>query len=969
MSSGYPRFLAALFVTVLPVLIAGALLTPTQAQPPRAGAQATTARTLPRQAAPASTAALSAAPVADPFPASMSEDFEGAWPSAGWTLQDYGTSGGQYLFGQRDCNPQNGANAAWAGGGGANGASLPCGAEYVNDVYSVATYGPFDLTNATSSVMSYAFTGVSERNADQLYIAASIDDYYYCGAAYSGDYSAGYVQGTLDLSDLQCAGQPPSLLGRTNVTIALMFISDYSITDVGFQVDDLVLTTVENAPPTATNTATATATSTPTETPTSTPDGPTATPTNTPEGPTATPTDAPTSTPTDVPTSAPTSTPTETAPITTLNLSVGAIDASQAVQTADNSVPLVAGRPVIARVTVNVQNSGEAVLGVTARLRGARNGVELPSSPLAPFNNGGSIVAPLTPNREDFGTTLNFQIPAEWTTGGPLVIWVEVNPNRSVAEGNFGDNRSADLTLNFVTVPTLEIMLVPIAYQPNGVGPIMRPDLTQNNQGLTNVQNIFPIADVRTTLHNEYLFTGNLSGNGWVQLLNEITAVRNRELGGAARTSKVLYYGVVPQAAVAGQGSFTAGIGWVGGNLLTSLGLEAVFGVAAHEIGHNLGLNHAPCGVAGDPNYPFADGRTGDVGVDVFERNLHSATDKDFMSYCQPIWVSAFHYSRMLQVLRQTTTVAAQPAAIEDGLLVSGSISSDTRSAQLNPSVPMGLTETTPAGGAGAYRIELRDTSGALQYSYAFTPQEIDSHTAAIGSGFSFVVPLIADLGRVQLWKDGTLLANQLASQVQPDLTASFVNSASAITVNWSASSPDNTPVTVSLRYTADNGLSWRVLALNLSGTSFTIDKRNLPGGNQGRLEVSAGNTTQTRSVQLSIGAIGNKAPVVSIAGTPNVQQYRGQPLLLQAVALDLEDGYLQDKSLSWTNERGQVLGTGETLSLPSGLPLGTYTLTLTATDSAGATSQDSVRVSVIMPPPVSLLRSYTSYLPFLQWR
>mgnify|MGYP000125427975 CR=1 FL=1 len=33
---------------------------------------------------------------------------------------------------------------------------------------------------------------------------------------------------------------------------------------------------------------------------------------------------------------------------------------------------------------------------------------------------------------------------------------------------------------------------------------------------------------------------------------------------------------------------------------------------------------------------------TGDVGVDVYERQLHPDTDKDFMSYCRPIWVSAF---------------------------------------------------------------------------------------------------------------------------------------------------------------------------------------------------------------------------------------------------------------------------------------------------------------------------------------
>ncbi|KPV51211.1 hypothetical protein SE17_22510, partial [Kouleothrix aurantiaca] len=693
----------------------------------------------------------------------------------------------------------------------------------------------------------------------------------------------------------------------------------------------------------------------------------------TPTGPTDTPTDDPTNTPTDVPTNAPTniptSTPTDIPAPPALNLTVGRIDTSQAVQTNDNSVPLIAGRPAIVRVSVGVQNSTEPVLGVTGRLHGVRNGVELPNSPLTPFNNGGSIVAPLSQNRENFGSTLNFQIPADWTAGGRLVLWAEVNPNRTIGEGNFNDNRSPDQTINFVSVPTLQIMLVPIAYQPNGAGPIMRPDLTQNNQGLTNLQNLFPIADVQTTLHNEYLFRGVLSGNGWSQLLNEITAVRNRELGGAARTSKVVYYGVVSQAAVAGLPSFTAGMGWVGGNILTSVGLEESVGVAAHEVGHNLGLNHAPCGVAGDPNYPFDDARIGDVGVDVYTREFHASTEKDFMSYCQPIWVSAFHYLRMLRVLAPGTAAVNTPAAISDGMLVSGNIYSDTVTAQLSSSVPLSSTETLPAGGDGDYRIELRTAGGTVAYSRAFTPPAIDSHTDAPDYGFSFVVPQVDNLAHIQLWKGSTLLKEQRASNVQPTLTASLRDSANAITVNWQASSPDGAPVSVSLRYSSDDGLSWRVLALKETGSSFTIDKRNLPGGPGGKLEVIAENTTRSRTVSLNIGTIGNKLPVLSIAGGSTAQQYRGQALLLQAVALDLEDGFLQGNSLVWTDSSGQTLGVGETLSLPAGLPLGKHTITLTATDSDGGVTSDTVTVTVIQPPPVSLQKFYSMFLPMARGR
>jgi hypothetical protein len=101
-----------MLMTFVPILLAGVLFAPTRAQTLRANAPANIARRLPRQAARSSIASQAGAPAATTFPATMSEDFEGAWPAAGWTLQDYGNTGGEYLFGQRNCKPQNGNYAA-----------------------------------------------------------------------------------------------------------------------------------------------------------------------------------------------------------------------------------------------------------------------------------------------------------------------------------------------------------------------------------------------------------------------------------------------------------------------------------------------------------------------------------------------------------------------------------------------------------------------------------------------------------------------------------------------------------------------------------------------------------------------------------------------------------------------------------------------------------------------------------------
>ena len=79
--------------------------------------------------------------------------------------------------------------------------------------------------------------------------------------------------------------------------------------------------------------------------------------------------------------------------------------------------------------------------------------------------------------------------------------------------------------------------------------------------------------------------------------------------------------------------------------------------VLVHELGHNLGRLHAPCGVSGglDPDYPRTDGRTGSQGIDVIDFEtavvLHQPDEADYMSYCQPAWVSAYGWAEVLPVI------------------------------------------------------------------------------------------------------------------------------------------------------------------------------------------------------------------------------------------------------------------------------------------------------------------------------
>jgi hypothetical protein len=209
-----------------------------------------------------------AAPM-EPAAATMTETFEGAWPSAGWQLSDQSSvDDGEYLWGKRDCHPHSGSYAGWSVGGGAAGSQLPCSGNYPNNADVWAVYGPFDLRSARSASLTFYYWGHTEYesncNYDLFYVGSSLDGIDFLGNRYCGDWtvgpeSNGYYRGTLDLT---------SRSGQGQVWVAFVLDTDSSVTYEGITIDDVTLNVDAGATPTPTGTPTPTPTQTPTLTPT-----------------------------------------------------------------------------------------------------------------------------------------------------------------------------------------------------------------------------------------------------------------------------------------------------------------------------------------------------------------------------------------------------------------------------------------------------------------------------------------------------------------------------------------------------------------------------------------------------------------------------------------------------------------------------------------------------------------------------
>ncbi len=162
--------------------------------------------------------------------------------------------------------------------------------------------------------------------------------------------------------------------------------------------------------------------------------------------------------------------------------------------------------------------------------------------------------------------------------------------------------------------------------------------LTADSFRIHEIRDMLPVRqDYPVTVLDPFTTKQDLTtGAGWRGLLRETDSIR------IADGTRAYYYGaVIPPA-----GSPYGGIGYIG----YPAGAGSL-GAIAHEIGHNMSLNHAPCGGPSgvDPGYPYEDGTIGQRGFSFYSRTLKDPeVFHDVMSYCRPRWISDYHFNKAL---------------------------------------------------------------------------------------------------------------------------------------------------------------------------------------------------------------------------------------------------------------------------------------------------------------------------------
>ena len=425
-------------------------------------------------------------------------------------------------------------------------------------------------------------------------------------------------------------------------------------------------------------------------------------------------------------------------PLTSLNLRLLGAQLMQSTQRADGSVPMVANRDALLRVFVVADGPNGQTPVVRVRL--FSGGTPVDSLDVTNPTPG----VPLTADSTVLGGSWNALIPAARISAG-LSYQVQLDPDDSISETNEADNHWPSSTgqqaITVQAVPPLNVRFIPVRQSVNG----LTGNITAANQAaiIETTRRIYPLSTVNVALHALYTthapaLDPNDTSGAWGQILNETSALQ------AAEGSSENYVSVVSTS----YGSGIAGLGWIGAPAAVAWDKPgSAPGVVAHELGHNFGRYHAPCGNPANPdlNFPYSGGFIGTWGIDLTAQSLKAPTAiRDLMSYCHPEWISDYTYMGVLAFRGSGAGSPGQPAP---GLLVWGRILPDRL--VLEPGFAVNAPAHLPPR-AGPNQLDGLDINGQRIFSFTFEGTVVQDVPSGDERQFAFVVPLSqADLGRV----------------------------------------------------------------------------------------------------------------------------------------------------------------------------------------------------------------------------
>lgn len=543
------------------------------------------------------------------------------------------------------------------------------------------------------------------------------------------------------------------------------------------------------------------------------------------------------------------------------DIRIVAVNWTQGVQTDSSTIPIVrGGRPAVVNVLLAATQEITAPSKVVLRLLD-RNGTVVRA------DTASVVVAPgLTPSFA--APQAQFLVPNAQLAPGTR--WQVIRdpaglmPDSSSANDRYP--RGGPAVLPLVDVPPLRIRFIPITLTAHGnvTGNVSQANLAEY---LRVVRAVHPHGAIEASIgdplpSNRSFGTPPNGGQSafWIGVLTDVDAARiaDPSFGDAHWVGIVAPPAGFTFAAFGGFGYIPANGTSVGpGTRTTTLVNVGWFSresqsreLVAHELGHNFGRQHAPCGGAGGPdaNFPNTSGTIGDGAHDVNAWALGllnsapaiASGTGDVMGYCTPVWASRYTYEAILNFRTSTPAALQAPLVVatrapQRALVVRGTVTA--RGVSLEPAITVDVTAMSDD--TGDHLVEGLSADGRVLFRRAFRTAALD-HDATVRP-FTVTVPVTEAMEQALV----TITVRGPGGQVRRDRTRTAdatATEAPAIS-GRTLSCPAGTE-----RLVAQDDATGRVLGSAL-GRSLT-----LPRPLRGRVRVACSDGVRTRTTAITPG-------------------------------------------------------------------------------------------------------------------
>jgi hypothetical protein len=640
----------------------------------------------------------------------------------------------------------------------------------------------------------------------------------------------------------------------------------------------------------------------------------------------------------------------------------------------DNSIGLIAGKSTVLRTFVDTQT--DPTRPTIASISGLLE-IRLPNSatwiPISPLNGPIQAKRDSAISRRNANDTLNFLIPGSFCVGNVDIrvrVFDATHPNQpGFTSGQFQD------TLEFTAVESLNIRGVGVHYTGKGLN-IPAPPVTALTTTLSFVRKNYPVGVVFIAGYTVIDYAGDFKdqsgdgcGSGWDGLLDKL-----RDMQG---DSNEIYYGLVPAGVPLGWGGCGGGDGQV------AAGPFNAGATAAQEIAHAFGRDHAPSGSCGqnpgnvDGNYPPYDalpsGSIGEFGIDDLGVVKDPASIFDFMSYCQPMWVSPYTYEGLRQHFRpvpaspigliQTHRDFTEPPSGPSQYLFLNFRVYRGGKVEVFPSFHYSSLPTVKPGRRTPYAIELRDSHNKVLNAQRVLLTDPHEDLDSASLDFFKPIPFHEDTARVVITcsigegcEQKELLTADVPSEPPKVRIVSPENGgrlAGKVRVAWEAQF-DEKPLHYLLRYSNDSGQSWRAVAPRLRVTEYIVDLDHLPGGERCQFQVLATEGIRTGMAVSETFSVPHKLRETTIIEPPSGTVVApGQIVTFLGESFSPDVGSANPSEMRWYADAEHLLGIGQEIQT-STLSPGVHTISLRASDGFGGESTASIQIEVKAPIPTT---------------